>query len=335
MHESVRSRSASAGCVRRDVDRAQRLRQRWQRLHRRRHDQGLSVRHAALETAGVVGLAVEAAPLVVEDLVVGLRAGLPASAKPSPSPTPFTAWIEQRACARRPSSRSSHETCEPRPTTAPYARTSTHRRATRSPGAGRRCAQPSRASSPRPDSGPARRRRRRRPRARAARRTRARRSSRSDVTCETTSTPSSRQERLAERPARDARRGLACAGAFEHVAHVGETVFHDAGEVRMTGPGQMDLLDRRVDRPRIHPLLPIREVPVRDAQRDRAADRRAVPDPRRRLRGVALDLHAPAAPVSELAARHLTVDRVPIDHAGRPGDPRSHRSARDRATPRP
>src|SRR5204863_858683 len=48
-----------------------------------------------------------------------------AASKPSPSPTPFTAGIDIRACASRPSSFRSHDTCEPRPTGAPSATTST------------------------------------------------------------------------------------------------------------------------------------------------------------------------------------------------------------------
>src|SRR2546426_5420144 len=36
------------------------------------------------------------------------------ASKPSPSSTPFTAGIDIRACASRPSSFRSHDTCEPR-----------------------------------------------------------------------------------------------------------------------------------------------------------------------------------------------------------------------------
>ena len=50
--------------------------------------------------------------------------GCPARPKPSPRPTPLIAWIEHSAPAMRPSRRSSHETCEPRPGTSPKAITS-------------------------------------------------------------------------------------------------------------------------------------------------------------------------------------------------------------------
>src|SRR6478672_2914321 len=66
-----------SGLVRGEVDRAQRLGQRGQRLHRRAHDDRLAGGHAALEAPGVVGLAVEAALVAEEDLVVGVRARAP------------------------------------------------------------------------------------------------------------------------------------------------------------------------------------------------------------------------------------------------------------------
>ena len=57
------------------VDGPQRLRQGRNRLDRYLHDQGFAVRHAALDAAGAIGLAVVAALGRVEDLIVGLGAG--------------------------------------------------------------------------------------------------------------------------------------------------------------------------------------------------------------------------------------------------------------------
>ena len=68
-----------------------------------------------------------------------------------------------------------------------------------------------------------------------------------------------------------------------------------------------------LDRPRVHPLLPVRVVAVGDLERDRAAERAAVADAGGDLGGVALDLHAPAAAVAELAARHVAVDRLAVE----------------------
>ena len=86
------------------------------------------------------------------------------------------------------------------------------------------------------------------------------------------------QERLGERAGGDAGGGLARAGALEHVADVGEAVLLDAGEVGVAGPRQVDLLDLGLDRPGVHPLLPVRVVAVGDQQRDRAAERAPVAD---------------------------------------------------------
>ena len=68
----------------------------------------------------------------------------PASAKPSPMPTPFIAWIDMIACARRPSSRSLPG--DVRADARARARTRsprTRRRATRSPSGRRRSPRPS------------------------------------------------------------------------------------------------------------------------------------------------------------------------------------------------
>src|SRR5919202_366706 len=70
------------GLARGDVDRPQRLRQRRQRLHRRADHERLARRHPALEAARAVRLAIEAALIVVEDLVVGLGARAPRDVEP-------------------------------------------------------------------------------------------------------------------------------------------------------------------------------------------------------------------------------------------------------------
>ena len=121
------------------------------------------------------------------------------------------------------------------------------------------------------------------------------------------------QERLGQRAAGDARGGLARAGALEHVAHVGEAELPDAGEVGVAGARQVHLGHLGLDRPRVHPLLPVGVVAVGDLERDGAAERAAVADAGGDLGGVALDLHPPAAAVAELAARHVAVDRLAVE----------------------
>ena len=80
----------------------------------------------------------------------------------------------------------------------------------------------------------------------------------------------------------------------------------------MTGAWQMHLRDLGLDRPRVHPLLPVGVVAVDDLQPDRTAERASVPHPGGDLDLVALDLHPPAAPVPELPARHVAVHCVAI-----------------------
>ena len=121
------------------------------------------------------------------------------------------------------------------------------------------------------------------------------------------------QEALGERAARHARGRLARAGALEHVAHVGEAELLDAGKVGVSGPRQVHLGHVGLDRPRVHPLFPVGVVAVRDADGDRAAERAAVADAGGDLGAVALDLHAPAAAMAELTARHVAIDRGKVE----------------------
>ena len=79
-------------------------------------------------------------------------------------------------------------------------------------------------------------------------------------------------------PAGDARGRLARGGALEDVAHVALLVLLRADEVGVPGTRQVDLGDLLLDRPRVHPLLPVGVVAVGDLQRDRAAERAAVAD---------------------------------------------------------
>ena len=136
------------------------------------------------------------------------------------------------------------------------------------------------------------------------------------------------QELLGDRAAGHPRRGLAGARALEDVADVGEPVLLGADEVRMAGARQVHLGDLGLDRPRVHPLFPVGEVAISDRERDRPAERAAVPDPAGDLGPVGLDLHPSPAPVPELPAREVAIDRVAIepqtcreslDHAGEPG----------------
>src|ERR1700728_38095 len=63
-----------------------------------------------------------------------------------------------------------------------------------------------------------------------------------------------------------------------------------------------------VDGPRRHALFPIGVVAILDLQGDRPAEREDMAHPGRHPRAVLLDLHAPAAAVAELTARHVAVE---------------------------
>ena len=121
------------------------------------------------------------------------------------------------------------------------------------------------------------------------------------------------QERLGDRAAGHPRRGLAGAGALEDVADVAEAVLLGADEVGVTGTGQVDLGRGRLDRPWVHPLLPIGVVAVVDLQGDRTAERAPVPDSAGDLHLVALDLHPSPTPVAELTAGQIAVDGLAIE----------------------
>ena len=121
------------------------------------------------------------------------------------------------------------------------------------------------------------------------------------------------QELLGERPGGHSRRGLAGAGALQHVANVGMAELEQAGKVGVAGPRRVNLLDLGVHRPGVHPLLPVGVIAVRDQDGDWAAERSAMAHAGADLDRVALDLHPPAAPVTELAASHLAVEALAVE----------------------
>jgi hypothetical protein len=132
------------------------------------------------------------------------------------------------------------------------------------------------------------------------------------------------QERLHDPAPGHACRRLAGRCTLEDVANIGLLVLLDADQVGVSWAWQVDLVDLPGDRPGAHALLPVGVVAVGDLERDRAAQRAAVADAAGHRRAVALDLHAPPAPVTELTAAHVAVDLLgrelepggkPLDHA--------------------
>ena len=120
------------------------------------------------------------------------------------------------------------------------------------------------------------------------------------------------EEGAGERASRHPGGGLAGAGPLEHVPDVAVAELERPGEVRVPGTRQVRFLDLGLDRPRVHPLLPVRVVAVCDQDRDRAAEGAPVAHPGADLDRVALDLHPPAAAMAELAPRHVAIERRPL-----------------------
>ena len=119
------------------------------------------------------------------------------------------------------------------------------------------------------------------------------------------------QDGLRDAAGGDAGGGLAGAGALQDRAQVVGAVLEHPREVGVPGAGQRDGLHLVVGLPDRHPVLgPLGEVEVGDLEGEGAADGAAVAQPGLDLHAVGLDLHPPAAPVSELSPRQVGVDVV-------------------------
>ncbi len=132
--------------------------------------------------------------------------------------------------------------------------------------------------------------------------------------------PERGKERLAQRAAGDTRGGLARRGALEDVANVGLLVLLHADQVGVAGPRQVDLRDCLGvlgQRPGAHAVFPVGVVAVAHLQRDGSSQRDPVAHAGGDLGGVALDLHAPAAAVAELAPGEVGVQHVLVEREAR------------------
>ena len=135
------------------------------------------------------------------------------------------------------------------------------------------------------------------------------------------------EQQLRERARCDARRRFARARALQDVAGVVEAVLLHADEVGVARPGLVQRLLGHARRGR-HLLLPLRPLGVVDHDRDRRAEREAVPDPAEDLDVVALEAHPrpaaePQPAPGQLVAELLDGDRKtrgePFDHHGERG----------------
>ena len=132
------------------------------------------------------------------------------------------------------------------------------------------------------------------------------------------------EQRLGQRAGGDPGRGLAGAGALEHVAGVVEAVLLHADEIGVAGAGLVERLLGDAGRGR-HLLLPLRPLGVVDHDRHRGAEREAVADPAEELDVVTLEAHARAAAEAEAAAGQLVADLLDGDAGDRPAGPRRRR----------
>ena len=123
------------------------------------------------------------------------------------------------------------------------------------------------------------------------------------------------EQLLGHRAGRDVGGSLASAGAFEHVAGVGEAVLLHPGQIGVPGP---DLGERRLGLPRRRrhlpmPLVAPEPLGVLDLDRDRRAERASVSHAADQCQLVGLEALARTAPVPEPAASHLDLDLLDGD----------------------
>ena len=240
----------------------------------------------------------------------------PATSKPSPISTPFIAWMLMSACARRPSILRSQCTCEPeagRHAVAEHLDDAAERVADlgrgldlgdhRRLGGGVEAAH--RRLVDRVEVG----------RGRAGGRASARAAAHLDHVAEHLGAELGEQQ-LGQRAGGDAGRGLAGAGALEHVAGVVEAVLLHADEVGVAGPGLAERLLGGARRGR-HLLLPLRPLGVVDHDRDRRPEGATVAHAAEELDVVALEAHAGAAAEPEAAAGELVADLLDGDGQAR------------------
>ena len=291
-----------------DVHRAQRLGERRQRLHRDpRHDRGAR-RHAALDAAGAVGLAHVAALVVPEDLVVGLRPVARAEVEP----------VADLDALHRVDRHQRERDARVDALVPGDVRAEPGRHAV-----GAHLEDPAEALvrlAGAIDLGDHRgaralveaAHRRRVDALEVIRAGRARAAGAVTPPIRTTwlwtLTPSSRRNAFASAPTATR---AAVSRALARSSTLRTSVWPNLstpGQVGVARARQVHLLDVRLDRPRIHAVRPVRVVAVLDQERHRAAERAAVADAAPDLRAVGLDLHPPAAPVAELAAREVGVD---------------------------
>ncbi len=218
-----------------------------------------------------------------------------ASAKPSPTSTPFTAWIPIRAKASRASSRSDFSAYEPRPGGQPSATTSTMppsvSRSLRAASVASRM--PSSPRAPPTSSG--------RP---------------------ATVMPIVASSALATEPAATcvavwralARSSALRTSSWPYLSTPARSAWPGRGRVTGFVPLPVRVT---LGLPRAHPPGPVLVVEIADDERQRRSERECLAETREHLDGVGLELLARAAAVAELAPPQVGVDRGAVEPEAR------------------
>ena len=130
--------------------------------------------------------------------------------------------------------------------------------------------------------------------------------------------PDLREQSLRDRTGRDRDRRLPRTGPLERVPRVVEPVLERPRQIGVPGARQRHRLRPfagrlALGRPRAHPPLPVRVVAVPNEERERRAERAAVAQAGDHLDAVLLELLPRTSSVALLATREIRVDRVPVE----------------------
>src|SRR6185369_4501294 len=129
------------------------------------------------------------------------------------------------------------------------------------------------------------------------------------------------EQLLCERATRDTRGGFSRRRPFEDVAQIANVILQAARKICMAGTRAFQtarLFGRNFARLRRHDVSPVGPIFVFDQECERRAEGETMSDAAQYLSVIALDLHAAAAAIAELAAAQLVIDQFLIDrHASR------------------
>jgi hypothetical protein len=107
--------------------------------------------------------------------------------------------------------------------------------------------------------------------------------------------------------------GFSRAGSLENIAHVVKSVLPDAGKVGVSWSWKVNGWNLFRDRPGVHPVRPVFKVAIDHIETDGSTHRLSMPNTGRHFNAIGLNLHAPAASMSELPAREVEIELLTIE----------------------